>query len=48
MANRFADYFHELYQPSTKSLFDGRTLHEINEAYAEIKQTCKKDNVFHR
>jgi hypothetical protein len=47
IANGFADYLHELYQPSTKSSFDDRTLHEINEAYAKIKQTCKEETMLY-
>jgi hypothetical protein len=47
IANGFADYLHELYQPSTKSSFDDRTLHEINEAYTKIKQTCKEETMLY-
>ena len=36
-----------LYQPSTKSSFNDRTLHEFNEAYTEIKQTCQEETMLH-
>ena len=45
IANGFADYLHELYQPSTKSSFDDRRLHEFNETNTEIKQTCKEETM---